>query len=839
MGTKAYITRASLSYRVIVFSFRHEEPIDISAFVTSIRGSRSVTGSTQNTFDITMKKPEVSLLFQGGDWLQIDLEMAGYPTEHIFFGQIMLKGSNESVVIPGGGIQEVASVQVIHWGSVFDRFMRDLNTYLRVNANTLNPWQDEYYDAPSQGGPPRFENLENPTYPTPPNLASIAQGKLKAHPWQAVSMALHHLCRYGGALGQQFWLPTSYTGLTELVPLIEYVCRVNKTRLPADAVMGSTWQGFDSDTNNLIVQFEKRDVEDGVFKTNVPDDDRGWPYSDWHNTFAANGSFVPGQGFLRDFDGSNAFTFGNRQTLAGLALDLSDTAFNELTYTLQEHCTLGPQNPSEAIIPGTGEKVPFSRDFMMTVVLRPIPHPSWDSKADTLVVLSGDDSQMYTASRANYEQFCTKFVLGLGHSSGSQFQQTAHNAFNYFNAVPQDQELKGFEDWDAASMIKATQGRVPIIDEELTQTFGHMPMVVQTRYHMGSTWSVAPSVGGTELSEQDTIELPSPLGPFSVKFKRDSTPAWKVLASKALALYAWHGQGWEHYDGVVSTPIVDTNVPRPGDVGYLVSHELDRGAHFRNANRRWFEPKILAKQLTTGAISVYVDAVDYDLTMDAKTSVIKGALTIHFSHGVWCEMPSKPNGDVLPYKRFVDYNEVGIDPIYFLPAAPGALELQDELFSEFANPTAIDPKELVKEIEGDKDSTRNKERRKRARRRRKKTGLKRTEPKSTNVGGTAINLTLVKYSDYEPPEETKRTKQNPAKKAVGPRKVLVGRMVEVEQDPVNLFGAQGGPLGHLNLRKSTIKVKQYLPVKTNKYGEVDEADVDKAFSVFDKKPKGN
>jgi hypothetical protein len=846
MGTKAYLTRTSLSYRVVVFSFRHEEPIDISPFVIGLNGSRSVTGSTQNTFTVTMKNPEISLLFQNGDWVQIDLEMPQYPSEHLFFGQIMSITGSETVAGAGSGVAEQAVFQVLHWGSVFDRFMRDLETYLRVNADTLFPWREKIEQSPTEGGELKFENLDPVAYDTPPNLAEIAQGKLKAHPWQAVSIVLHHLCRYGGALGQQFWLPTSYTGLTELVPLIDYVCRVNKTRLPTDGVMGSSWQGFDSDANNTIVQIEKRDVEGGVFKTNVPEDDRGWPYSDWHNTFERNKAFVPGQGFMRDFVSGNQLTFGRQTTLSDLALDLSDSAFNELTYTLQEHCNLGPQNPSEAIVPGTGDRVPFSRDFMMTVVLRPIPHPSWDTPGNTIIAQGEGGDLMYTASRANYEKLCIKFVLGLGHTSGVQFHQTAGNAFSYFNVVPQDQALKGFEDWDASNMIKATSGRVPIIDEDLMQTFGHMPMVLQTRYFIGGdSYYVSPSVGAEpDVKVDSVLELPKATGPGSVVWKRDETPQWKILASKALALYAWHGKGWEHYDGAFSTPIIDTNVPRPGDVGYLVSHDADTGSHFRHANRRWFEPKIVAKQLTTGAISIYVDAVDYDIVMDSNTSTIQGTMKVHYSHGVWCETVNRPNGEALPYKRFVDYSEVGIDPVYFLPPAPGAVSMQDELFSEFAQLTPVKVKELIQEIEGDKDQTRNKERRKRARRRRRKKGLRKTQPKNTGGGNKGVTFTLTKYTDYEPPEQTKKTRKNPAKKAEAPKThKLVTRMVEVETEDTMIDVLTAGLIfKDVGTAKAAIINKKKLvpvsyPVRTNKMGEVTKEEADKTFSAFDKTPE--
>ncbi len=835
MSTKAYITRASLSYRVIVFSFLHEEPLDISPFVTRVSGSTSKTDSQSNEFNILIRSPAVSLLFQKGDWIQIDLEMPQYETEHIFFGQVMSITGNESVASAGSGLQEVATIQALSWGSVFERFVSDLKTYLRVNADTLFPWRDEIKQAPAsteQGGKPKLQGLDEVSYETPPSLASIAQGKLTAHPWQAVSMVLHHLCRYGGTMGQQFWLPTSFTGLTELVPLIEYVGRINKTRLPNGEVMDSGWQGFDSDANNTIVQIEKRDVEDGSFKTDVPEDDRGWSYSDWHNTFAANKAFVPGHGFLRDF-----ITFDLRQTLSDLALDLSDSAFNELTYTLQEHCTLGPQNPTEAVIPMSGKTVPFSRDFIMTVVLRPIPHPTWDSAADTIKAQSGDNQFMLTASNDNYNRLCSKFVLGLGHASNAQFHQSVGNAFSYFNVVPQDQELRTFEDFDAAAMLRYTSGRVPIIDEELMQTFGHLPMVTQTRYHFGGgEYYVSPTSGPAPfVIVEDTLDLPNPTGPGSVRFKRDVLPYWMVLASKALALYSWHAKGWEHYDGTISTPIVDTNVPRPGDVGYLVAHRSDQGSHFRNANRKWFEPKIVAKMLTTGAISVYVDAVDYDIVMGSDTSVVKGSLTIHFSHGVWCETVNPPNAESLPYKRFVDYGEVGIDPVYFLPPTDGAVELKEELFTEFSQISVVDAKELVKEIEGDKDETRNKNRRKRARRRRKKRGLRKTEPKSTNSGGTGMSFSLVSYEAYEPPAETRKTRRNPTKKTTG-GKVYVSRTLIYNPKPT-AGEVLLGPLYLVAVREGKRKIEVTLPVKTNKYGEVDKRDADKQFSIFMGKTK--
>ena len=849
MSTKAYITKTSLFYRVIVFSHIQEEPLDVSPFVVRVNGSKSLVDSQSDNFIFELKVPDIALLFQNGDWVQIDLETPTERAEHLFFGQILGISGQESVASDGGGISEIVMVTAVSWGSVFERYVRDLETYMRVNADTLFPWRDKPLETdPEQtvSGKPKLAGLKEPNFETPPSLATIAQGKLRAHPWQAVAMTFHHLCRYGGTFGQQFWLPRSYTGLTELVPLIEYVGRINKMRLPNDQEMGSVWGGLDSDANNVIVQIEKRDVEDGNFKTNVPEDDRGWKYSDWHNTFAANQSFVPGLGYLRDF-----VTVDLQTTLADLALDLSDPAFNELFYSLQERCTLGPQNPSEAVIPVSGQKVPFDRSFIMTIALRPIPHPTWASEKDTIAVVSANEQFMITADGSNYDKTCSKFVLGLGHTSGAQFSQSISNVFSYFNVVPQDQELQTFEKFDAAEMLQFTSGRIPVIDEELMQTFGHQPMIPKTRYYIGGEQHfVSVSLGPSPFIEvTDTLELPSPLGPGTVSFRVDKYPMWEVLASKALALYSWHARGWEHYDGSFSMPIIDTNVPRPGDVGYLFAHRVDSdrvvGSHFRNANRKFFDPKILADQLSKGAVSVYVDSVSYDMVMSPATSLIQGTVTVNFSHGVWCDTVS-PNAGVLPYKRFVNYSEVGISPIYFLPPALGSVELKEEISNAFAQITVVKATDLVSEIEGEKDSSRKKKRRKRGRRRRKKRGLRKTTTTKGNATKGGISFSLVSINDFEAPDQTKKTKRNPSKKATGEKWVLVEQEIEVKDSPgigkVLLSGAFfgiGGAIvtGTSALGGGTKKVPMILPVKTNKMGVVEPKAREKAFSIFDEKNK--
>lgn len=854
MSTKAYITKTSLSYRVIVFSFIQDEPIEISPFVIRVNGSKSVVNSQDDTFSVTIKVPAVSLLFQVGDWVQIDLETPTEKPEHIFFGQIMDLYGDETVASGGGGIMENAILRAVSWGSVFRRYIRDLRTYMRVNADTLFPWRDKKIESglvQETSGKPKLTGLQEPDFDTPPSLATIAQGKLKAHPWQAVAMTLHHLCVYGGTLGQQFWLPKSFTGLTELVPLIEYVGRINKLRLPKNRVLDEFYSGFDADTDNLIKEIEKRDFSDDLaalglaatvgfpqpgeiggelenvrYKTQVPKDDRSWQYSDWHQTFATNKAFVPGSGFLRDF-----LTFDLQTTLSDLAADLSDPAFNELFYTLQERCNLGPVNPNEAVIPGTGERIPFSRDYIPTIVLRPIPHPTWNSRKNTTIARSMSEQIMFTADARNYEKTCTKFVLGLGHTRGARFRQSISNAFTYFNVVPQDQELQAFEEFDAAAMIRYSSGRIPLIDEELMQTFGHLPMVPKTRYYIGGeSYYVAPTTGAEPFVKVDSeLELPNPTGPGTVRFRKDENPSWMILASKALALYSWHVRGWEHYDGSFSMPIVDVNVPRPGDVGYLVSHESDSGSHFRNANRRFFEPKIIAKQLSTGAISIYVDSVSYDLVMNPQTSMVQGNITINFSHGVWCET-TRPNSSALPYKRFVEYSEVGISPTYFLPPAHGSVSMRDEIFNEFAQVVVVSAKDLVANVEGEKDSSRNKKRRKRGRRRRAKHGLRKTAVKKGNTTQGGMSFSLVSYKEFEQEAETKKTRRNPTKKVVGEKWVNVKTEIEVTVRPgivdILTTGAIFGLEKAITGEKK--KVPIVVPVKTNKYGEVTPEAMEKA-----------
>jgi hypothetical protein len=773
MASGAYITNVSLRYRFIVFSFTNDYPIDISPYVIDVSGSKSNTDSASEAFVFSIKSSIAALSFQIGDWLQIDLEAVGEKPEHLFFGQITAIEGDETLVGVGGGIGEVVSVQTITWGSIFLRFIRDLQTYLRTNADTLFPWREK---APSGGAPgfepppPGYENtapqpklvdLEEPEWETPPSLATIAQGRLKAHSWQAVAIVLHYLCRYGGTFGQQFWMPRSYTGLNELAPIIEFVARVNRTRLPRDEVLDDTWPGFDDDVNNIIRQIEKRDREGGTFDTNVPEGKRVWPYSDWHRVLTQNRSFVAGAGFMRDF-----LTYDLQTTLFDLATDLSDPAFNELFFALQERCSLAPQTPNQAIDAVTQEKVSFDRAFAMTVVLRPIPHPSWDTKSNTKIKESKSGLLMFTADRTNYRALCPKFVLSIGHNARATFQQSMNNVFTYFNVLPQDSEMKAMELFDAGAMLRFSSGRVPIIDDDLMQTFGHMPMVPKTRYYIGSGgYYVSPTSGPSEFVQvEDTLNLPNPTGEGYVRFRLDQTPFWMILASKTLAMYAWHARGYEFYTGVVNMPIVHPNVPRPGDVGYLVAHGEDRSAHFRLASRDIMLPKHLASEMSSGAISIYIDSVDYRLRVDPKTSIVSGDLIIHYSHGVWCETP-KPNPQILPYHRFVDYTEAGIDPTYFLPASTGAVRMRDELFTEYAQVEVVTAAELVKEIEGEKDDSRKKKRRKRARRRRRKIGIRTMGAAKSGATTKLINFTLKDLDEYEPEEETKKTKRNPAKKA--------------------------------------------------------------------------
>lgn len=784
------ITRNSLELRIVVYSFHQDAPINLTHHVASVTASRSISKSTEDEMTVSLKTAAAALTVQEGDWIEMSLiDRPMGLTEALWFGQIIDITLATSTIDPSGGTSEVSTIRALFWGSALTRFVQDLRTFMRVNAESLFAPGDGGFTQPEVGVdvggktvPFSKAGLAPVATVSLPSLAYIAQGKLFGHSWQAVQLILHYLARYGGTFGQRLWLPQSWTGQRENVPLIELVTLITQTRMPRDEIQRPNWGGADPFDQSLIARLSDLDrgdfaagaalgaaagaalgvadvalfgaVAGATLGAATADSSLGrigitshWPTSDWYNTFRRQSAYLHSLGMFRDF-----LQYDLKNNLWELATDYSDPAFTELFCTLLERADFGTLKTTIDIRePLFGSMMSHQRAYIPTIAMRPMPHPTYrDVFGVPQLVHTISGEPMFVADRTNYEKNCHKFAVHAGHLSGSHFRRGLNEIYTYVTVLPQDQELRQLEDFDAAWLLKESGGVLPILDEEHQQHYGYLPLELRTRYYWDRRKLINPFAGQV-VTQGDSVTIPNPDGPGTTQYFVEPKPIWQHIGSKILAAYAWSVRAFDRFTGSFDMPIIEANVPRPGDVGYIFEHDSNRRS--ADASRGPSGRSIIFDQeLGDGALSVYVESATYNVAVNAANNVVFGNVAIQYSHGQWVKTPPPR---IAPYVRFRDYSEVGIDPFYYLPARPELPALLDEINRTQANiievPTVI--------VDSAKQSRPKK--RKRRGKANRRPGLVR---KAIPLDSSAIELSGEEIF-LELPEEQLIRGRNPAKRA--------------------------------------------------------------------------
>lgn len=622
----------SVRPRVIVYSYQYPKPINLTPLCTAVQCNRSIAGSTAETAILRVARSAEAYILAEGDWVQIDQTDLDGRVEHIWFGRFSSVKHGFTTMGEGGGAKISTTLTATCWGTVFKEFHKEMRMawqlFLRDMAGLTDLMQEDV-------APPAMLVM----------LAAIlADEGVNVQPQRAVSMVMQFIARYGGTLRQQFWLPASfYNG--KMIPLHWLICKMNRTRLDgtqqAIVPVGNPLPNYvsDPDAFNFAV------AAAGAMETE--NTQSAWTVSDWKVYFDRCAYYQSGHDLLtevvREEQDADCWTMMN---------DMGDTAWCQLACSMVEKI-------EHKGLTGTftaHDSTEFERKFLLTVTFKPHTHPVYYAKTPAELAPrkdpeGGDDAFKIEADATGYS-LCPKFVVNADMVQSFDMSHSAENVFTYWMTMPRSSLWSPA--WiDGVALSAAMNFQIPIIDAPTMGKWGHRPNETTTRFFLG----------GADSKAKDVI--------------------YGFLIRKTLLQYAWTVQGARLLNGGFNIPGFSANAPRPGDVGYIrgtvqsSGEALDRSGSGLVPHASISDDTSSSQMLAEGsgqaagkAMSVYVESTTYTMQQDAGSGSWTSSTFCQYSHGQDVEVvadfdPVASFG--VPYHRFFDASEVGLDVRHYLP----------------------------------------------------------------------------------------------------------------------------------------------------------------------------
>ena len=615
------VTDTTLKPRVIAYSYEFSDPLNMTPYCTSIQVTQSIQGSTNDVATFEMVESQAGLWLTAGDWVQFDLATGvDGQHEHLFFGWVTGIDSSNSVLGRGGGTDQMVTVSVVTWAHALEIFRKDLRAFFQLRAKDV-----------VQGAPDIMQSI--------PLLARIAQDiedGFFAPAWVHVSMLMQMMARYGGALRQPFDLPESFTpDVDGAISLLSIICKKNKRRLNAEGDPLLPEHGYadgyfvnDLNSENVAALSNIANESNRDWQFSV------WTLSDWARTFKAHSYYPQANGMLKEI-----MQLDGEGSLWAAMMEYSDAGWTELYAALVEH--IDHNGSSKTLTAHDGTK--FKRDFLCSISFQPIPHPVYKSSGTTIQETSRSGYAV-EADATGYHQR-PKFAVQVGSLESFSMRRSLDTYHNYWSVLPQDADFKGLKQYDAAFVGRATNWQFPIFDMEGVRVYGYVPLELETKYWL----------------------------------ENNGKSFWPVLALKTALQYAWTIYGCNELVGSLSMPVYTANVPRPGDVMILLGERTSKSSVFEptglNTSLRdqMHVHGVLAEilELVPGehghAMSGYAESCVYNFTLGERTSVWTGKINVNYTHGQSFDLGAGKLKMEGRYHRFVQFEEVGLNPTWFLP----------------------------------------------------------------------------------------------------------------------------------------------------------------------------
>jgi hypothetical protein len=818
---------------VVAYSFNWEQPLHLSESVTSCSIGTGISSSTTDTATIELGNLEWADWLSIGDYIQISLvpqHDSGFNgtkqqrtwdqlRESVFFGRIV---TIDTVLVTSGHImKQTLRVTIDSWGKILTECLFSFRIWMALYSQQDKNWQIEFRKKARSGG--GIEAGCEVTGADIPLLAKLigSVGKLARKdvvkdattkavtlkkfdptklfmvtPRTANQLLLHMFARYGGPLQQSFLLPKSYdSGRVAEIPFWTQIARICLRRLnsrndPVTKLSGTLKPG----TNLGKLFIDNDDFFEDEFKdslefegvADVKEALKNMPYyfEDWHYTMQRQPWFDEGCG---RFD--EVMQWKTEKPLWTAMTEYSDPVFMELFCSLTENLKLdhgGGSGSSSTIECHDG--VVFERKSYPSLVLRPRPQPTFGhshaaigsapasySRDDAGHVIVADHGMAGAGVRRSAYRDCMKCLIDINFIKSVSAIRGRPSAATYWQVKPEGFNFQGGM-MDAAWLGYVTDWRTPLIDDEAMNVLGWREKSVTTKFWL--TEDLFKSGQSKALRTQMKKHV------------------WDVIIRKSLILRAWTAAGVDLLSGQITIPLTDPNVPRPGDVLYIVGAKsglsavsffdetaatLDRAARDSRdgyIQRRHIDIQTGATKIEHApfseviggwetsskmAVCVYVESVSLTLTHDQTTGISTTACSITYSNGRVAELGKEiteigrsRSGQAVPYARFMRWGEVGVntDPIHWLPAP----------FDIEAAHASIRPRKLLDEeafwktvVEEVKTEKKKRTRRKKRRRR---APTKTVKPTQT-FRKRDVHIKLKKYVPPPPPPPKPAPKKKP------------------------------------------------------------------------------
>ena len=635
---------------MICYSWRDPKPVHLTPVCTTAQATRSITASTTDTATWSALAAPETYRIEKGDWIQIDCTDVDSNQEHYWFGRITSVHHGQRSLGEGGGAQILSSFSAESWGAVFHEFHKEYQLAMQLWVRDCMAADDSKLVTP------------------PPTLAMLTALVKDAHlvfkPYQAVSIVMQFLARYGGKLRQEFWLPPSFHH-GRSIPLHWMICKINRTRLDGTQapLKFSRQKGGSPDPSSMSTEIPdipkiakwigepdayELDADDFNFaavaassSATEPDPDgTAWTLQDWHGYFTACTYYQSG------FDAfGEATKLEDTQDCWNLAMGAADPAWCSLSCTMVEKVDFPPLTGTFEAHDGTK----FDRKFLLSVSFKPHPHPVYRA-ADTTTAppiidpYVGGGAKRVEADATGYS-LCPKFVLDAGACDGLDMPSSADQIFSYWITTARSELYQGpwYEPIAAGALNNWV---IPVIDNKIMGKWGHRPNETVTRYFLDQ--------GGKSF--------------------------WSHLIRKTLLQYAWTVSGGSKFTGGWNMPVFHANVPRPGDVG-IIRGNIDTGRETLDPGPDGFMPRtgdaFSTSSLIEGtgasvseALSVFVESTQLTFTLDQDAGRWDSSCFCSYSQGQMVSVDSDydPVAQLgVPYRRFFSWAELGIAIRYWLP----------------------------------------------------------------------------------------------------------------------------------------------------------------------------
>ena len=648
---------------VILYSYHIDQPVDFSNHIDSLQVVSTLAASTYDTAQFSLEKSWMGEIPVVGDWVQIDLQQAGTSySEHIFFG-VITQISHSSQAMGFGGSNTQASIKCLDFSHLLNKtsesgklwgmyFAKDVGE--TESADAINPLEEMW----------------------PPSLSSVVQSleRYQGHSWITqenimptctlmVQMFLEIFVLWGGTLFNTYYLPRSF-GDGVSYPIDEFICKRNERRLGPfnERIKFRNWWTNPSRSDGALTPL-RHSMAMLLYREGNPSGE------DFIRSGAAqreheNSAWRRSYDWYKMFDDLDYFQTWRtpdtlevmRTTMTGMtasiwqsAVQWSDVGWTELFTSLVEHCEWPRQRFKSQVVKCTnGQEYP--RDFLPCISLRPIPHPVYHCDEENMAarnkwsrLTSPTKTEWGVSIEADsyaYENFCTKFLVDVNSVTEMQLARSSETLYNWYSVISDGKVgLKGYTEGMGTfgvgpAMGVITNWRMPIMVEGLKDRYGHQPLELYTKY----SWVIP----NGEAAANKTVQA--------------SELMVESLVLKNYLQYSWNIKNPEYYHGAVAFPIIDINVPRPGDVGYIVGEPqlkptvgIEGDSSFSSIQfdsaLSDYEPKKTHSGLhphitsTAHALSLYVESVSLNVTKG--DGYYTGSVSCTYSRGEWVTIPEK------------------------------------------------------------------------------------------------------------------------------------------------------------------------------------------------------